>query len=227
MLSRLGSTMPSRGLWEGSPFQQASISCQHSSSKQGSRSGLAPGAAGGQRGNKSRAQRANVEAERRLTFPDVVPELVLAGAFLKGLWEFDRTGAEVPEEDAEGVNVHGVVVLPCQGGRSGELCGEWIRKSAEVESSVPVNSSGAMWMGVPTMLPDIMASGLQKPRSVIFARFCLSNCPQETLVNASGEITWRKSLRAAGPSGFQHHRLLWEERLTRTFFSLMSRWRRP
>lgn len=25
------------------------------------------------------------------------------------------------------------------------------------------------------MLPDIMASGLQKPRSVIFARFCLSS----------------------------------------------------
>lgn len=43
MLCRLGSTMPSRGLWEGSPFQQASISCQHSSSKQGKRSGLAPG----------------------------------------------------------------------------------------------------------------------------------------------------------------------------------------
>lgn len=43
MLCRLGSTIPSRGLWEGSPFQQASISCQHSSSKLGSRSGLAPG----------------------------------------------------------------------------------------------------------------------------------------------------------------------------------------
>lgn len=42
MLCRLGSTIPSRGLWEGSPFQQASISCQHSSSKLGSRSGLAP-----------------------------------------------------------------------------------------------------------------------------------------------------------------------------------------
>lgn len=39
----------------------------------------------------------------------------------------------------------------------------------------PVNSSGAMWIGVPTMLPDIMASGLQKPRSVIFALSCLSN----------------------------------------------------
>lgn len=43
MLCRLGSTMPRRGLWEGSPFQQASISCQHSSSKLGNRSGLAPG----------------------------------------------------------------------------------------------------------------------------------------------------------------------------------------
>lgn len=43
MLCRLGSTIPSRGLREGSPFQQASISCQHSSSKVGNRSGLAPG----------------------------------------------------------------------------------------------------------------------------------------------------------------------------------------
>ena len=37
-------------------------------------------------------------------------------------------------------------------------------------------SSGAMCIGVPTMLPLIMASGLQKPRSVILPRFCLSNC---------------------------------------------------
>lgn len=54
------------------------------------------------------------------------------------------------------------------------------RESAGVKGGVPVKSSGAMWMGVPTMLPDIMASGLQKPRSVIFARFCLSSCPQKT-----------------------------------------------
>lgn len=32
-----------------------------------------------------------------------------------------------------------------------------------------------MCIGVPTMLPDIMASGLQNPRSVILARFCLSS----------------------------------------------------
>lgn len=56
-------------------------------------------------------------AGRRLTFSHVVPELVLAGAFLKGFWEFDRAGAEVPEEDAESINVHRVVVLPCQEGR--------------------------------------------------------------------------------------------------------------
>lgn len=43
---------------------------------------------------------------------------------------------------------------------------------------LPVKSSGAIWIGVPTMLPDIMASGLQNPKSVILARFCLSNCQQ-------------------------------------------------
>lgn len=122
--------------------------------------------------------RATVGAGRAaaLTFLDIIPQLILAGAFLKGFWEFDRTRAEVPEQDPKGVDVHGVVVLPCKkrqwssmrrvlhaaGGRAGD-------------GTVPVNSSGAMWMGVPTMLPDIMASGLQKPRSVIFARFCLSN----------------------------------------------------
>ncbi len=42
MLCRLGWTMPSRGLWEGSPFQQASISCQHSSSNVDNRSGREP-----------------------------------------------------------------------------------------------------------------------------------------------------------------------------------------
>lgn len=119
MLCRLGSTIPSRGLWEGSPFQQASISCQHSSSKQGSRSGLAPGRrqtssrlAGGQRNQSSYPK-----AERPLTFFDIVPELVLAGAFLKGFWELDRTSAEVPEEDAESINVYRVIVLACQEGR--------------------------------------------------------------------------------------------------------------
>lgn len=45
-------------------------------------------------------------------------------------------------------------------------------------SSLPVKSSGAIWIGVPTMLPDIMASGLQNPKSVILARFCLSSCQQ-------------------------------------------------
>lgn len=43
MLCRLGSTIPSKGLCKGSPFQQASISCQHSSSKLDSLSGRAPG----------------------------------------------------------------------------------------------------------------------------------------------------------------------------------------
>lgn len=115
MLCKLGSTIPSRGLWEGSPFQQASISCQHSWSKQGSRSGLAPGHRRLSAGPRKR--RASPKAESPLTFSDIVPELVLAGAFLKGFWEFDRAGAEVPEEDAESINVHRVVILPCQDGR--------------------------------------------------------------------------------------------------------------
>lgn len=38
----MGWTMPRRGLWEGSPSQHASISCQHSSSNTGRRSGRAP-----------------------------------------------------------------------------------------------------------------------------------------------------------------------------------------
>lgn len=33
-----------------------------------------------------------------------------------------------------------------------------------------------MWIGVPTMLPDIIASGLQNPRSVSFPRFLSSSC---------------------------------------------------
>lgn len=42
ILCRLGCTIPSRGLWEGSPFQHASISCQHSSSNPAKRSGREP-----------------------------------------------------------------------------------------------------------------------------------------------------------------------------------------
>lgn len=38
----IGWTMPKRGRWEESPSQQASISCQHSSSNTGSRSGRTP-----------------------------------------------------------------------------------------------------------------------------------------------------------------------------------------
>lgn len=55
------------------------------------------------------------------------------------------------------------------------------RSPAEAPSlphGLPVKSSGAIWMGVPTMLPDIMASGLQNPKSVILARSCLSSCQQ-------------------------------------------------
>lgn len=42
ILCSMGWTMPRRGRWEGSPSQQASISCQHSSSNAGRRSGRTP-----------------------------------------------------------------------------------------------------------------------------------------------------------------------------------------
>lgn len=67
------------------------------------------------------------------------------------------------------------------------LLAQWVALSVRVwnpsqthslPSSSPVKSSGAIWIGVPTMLPDIMASGLQNPKSVILARFCLSSCQQ-------------------------------------------------
>ena len=48
------------------------------------------------------------------TFFNVIPELVLTGAFLKGFWEFDWTSAEVPEKDPEGVDVHRVIILSCE-----------------------------------------------------------------------------------------------------------------
>lgn len=42
MPCNMGWTMPRSGRWEGSPAQLASISCQHSSSKTGRRSGRTP-----------------------------------------------------------------------------------------------------------------------------------------------------------------------------------------
>lgn len=130
-----------------------------------------------------------------MTFFNIVPELILAGAFLESFWKLHRTGAQVPEQDPKGVDVDRVVILSCQE-ESGDktLLLNWKKQQlgnptlitvrsdhtarlSEVRESfiAPVNSSGAMWMGVPTILPDIIASGLQKPKSVIFARFCLSN----------------------------------------------------
>ena len=47
-------------------------------------------------------------------------------------------------------------------------------------------SSGAMWMGVPTMVHVIMASGLQNPRSVRVPRFWLSSCERRK----GGEREW-------------------------------------
>lgn len=49
-------------------------------------------------------------------------------------------------------------------------------------------------MGVPTMLPDIMASGLQKPRSVIFARFCLSSWRKPVSINLRVNLTQTREL---------------------------------
>lgn len=52
--------------------------------------------------------------------------MILAGAFLKGFWELDGAGAEVPEEDPEGVDVHRVVVLSCGTNTEEEESG-WVR----------------------------------------------------------------------------------------------------
>lgn len=46
-----------------------------------------------------------------LTFLDVGPQLVFTGALLEGFWELDGAGAQIPEENPEGVHVHGVIVL--------------------------------------------------------------------------------------------------------------------
>lgn len=113
------------------------------------------------------------------TFFNVGPQLIFAGALLKGFWEFDWTSAEIPEKNPKGVDVNRVIILSCHNIVTKHklviLHRIKINVYTWIDFKAPVNSSGAMWMGVPTMLPDIMASGLQKPRSVIFARFCLSN----------------------------------------------------
>lgn len=47
-------------------------------------------------------------------FFNVIPQLVLAGAFLKGLWEFDRASAEIPEQDSKGIDIHRIIILSCK-----------------------------------------------------------------------------------------------------------------
>ncbi len=114
MLCRLGWTMPSRGLWEGSPFQQASISCQHSSSNVDNRSGREPESSKRTHTEITQSSQRGVDAILALvTFLDVGPQLVFTGASLKGFWEFDGAGAEIPEEDPKRVHVYGVIVLSC------------------------------------------------------------------------------------------------------------------
>lgn len=66
-------------------------------------------------------------------------------------------------------------------------------KPTLVPPVLPVKSSGAIWMGVPTMLPDIIASGLQNPKSVILARFCLSSCQKEQVRVTLGRHTQPQS----------------------------------
>lgn len=48
------------------------------------------------------------------TFFNVIPELVLAGAFLKSFWEFHWARAEVPEKDPKGVDINRIIILSCQ-----------------------------------------------------------------------------------------------------------------
>ena len=47
---------------------------------------------------------------RPQSFPNSSPELLLVLASVKGSREFRVVGADVPEEDSEGVNVYGIVV---------------------------------------------------------------------------------------------------------------------
>ncbi len=49
-----------------------------------------------------------------VTFFNIIPELILARAFLKGFWEFHWTGTKIPEKDPEGVNIHRVIVFSCE-----------------------------------------------------------------------------------------------------------------
>lgn len=89
--------------------------------------------------------------------------------------------------------------------------------------SLPVKSSGAIWMGVPTMLPDIMASGLQNPKSVILARSCLSSCQQ-----SRARVSLRRSLHAAPTctlelrAGVSLHGALTQASLSPDSFPLLS-----
>lgn len=47
-----------------------------------------------------------------LTSPHVVPEMVFAGTPLKCFRELDRARADIPEENAKGVDIDGIIVLP-------------------------------------------------------------------------------------------------------------------
>lgn len=47
-----------------------------------------------------------------LTSPHIVPEMVFAGTPLKCFRELDRARADIPEENAKGVDIDRVIVLP-------------------------------------------------------------------------------------------------------------------
>lgn len=101
--------------------------------------------------------------------------------------------------------------------------------TSTLQSYRPVKSSGAMCIGVPTMLPLIIASGLQKPRSVNLARFSLSswnNIMEEIYkqfwIQRYGFLTVFKL-----KNNILNSALLVTNVPTNTFLSLMSRWTKP
>lgn len=48
-----------------------------------------------------------------LTSPHIVPEMVFASTPLKCFRELDRARADIPEENTKGVDVDGIIILPC------------------------------------------------------------------------------------------------------------------
>ncbi len=74
------------------------------------------------------------------------PELFLVAAGIKRPWEFGVVGADVPEEDSEGVDVDGIVVQPTEefgghvdGGSHDGACHHGLRLAeAQIRQAAPV-----------------------------------------------------------------------------------------